>query len=226
MSIEIYEQLKKTEDFKLTNSAWNFSKISHHSVVGYLIENVSRLAPKDYYTWEEYFYCTVADDYRINEFAKRLKAFVLKDKDLEGKGFENKPFQFYVDCVICRLIYETWLGYEAERVVIDAIVNEFPDSKLIHLSSEEDVDFAVDCILQTKGRNICGIQIKPYSYKIGKFKALEDAKICNKQRNEKFTKKYKIPVIYCYYKQNGSKFELIEDESIVELKKIILKLIF
>jgi hypothetical protein len=67
-------------------------------------------------------------------------------------------------------------------------------------------------------KNICGLQIKPYSYKVGDFKALNDAKVCNKKRNDLFSDKYGIPVVYCYYKKKGLTFELAETDCFDEIR--------
>lgn len=99
--------------------------------------------------------------------------------------------------VVIRVVDDTWIGYERElSIFLDISTCTHLDVK--HTSIQDDISYAVDGMLRDGDTLVCGIQIKPESYR-AETPYLKKAKEINKQKNELFKGNYGVPVLYAYY---------------------------
>lgn len=99
--------------------------------------------------------------------------------------------------IVIRVVDDTWNGYERELDILNSI-SKFTNLTARHSSVNEDSRYAVDGILLKNDLPICGIQIKPMSYR-AETPYLKKAKEINKQKNDAFKENYGVPVLYAYY---------------------------
>ena len=224
--INKYESLRQNPDFKQTNASWNKSKINHPKNVGYLMDTIYSISPKNYTEWESYFLSNIYSRDKIKETALKFKDFILQESKLERYKYFSD--EFFIDCIECRLIYETWLGYAAELAVINQLKDLNPGINFTHMLCEDDFKYAVDCMLHKDGKLKCGIQIKSEYYMINNSPILKSTKYTNKQKNKEFEEEYKVPVITCYYKRKYNKnntiyIKLLVDKNVKNVQKIVSK---
>lgn len=221
MTTECYEKIRKLKKYRATNGAWNHSKINHPSNIGYLMDGIKKCAPSRYEDWERYFYENFASKEQMKTYAQKFRSYVLKDKELTaGFDYEGESPEFFLQAVECRLIYETWLGYRAEKFVLallhKKIKSVYSDAQLEDPSAIDDNKYAVDSIVRINGRRICGIQVKSMNYLLGNFDMLTQTKIENNQKNKSFTLRYNIPVIYAYYHRDKNKLRFVNCNEVIQ----------
>lgn len=100
-----------------------------------------------------------------------------------------------------RVIDETWDGYCRENDMIKEL-SELTHTSFKHSSPNDDERYAVDGFLFEENEMLCGIQIKPQSYRTDS-ETVEKARKINEKKNETFSKTFRIPVFYVYYDKNG-----------------------
>ena len=201
-----FEELKTLRWYKDTNGAWNESGINNPLNIGYAIEYIAECKPEKYEEWESYFYEKMANKEKILEFSKIFKETILKDKALmyrfDYASLEEKEFCKMVEC---RLIYETWLGYFAEkescRLLLELLAKDGYKATVKHMTPQEDNKYAVDFLLCDGETPVCGLQIKPDTYRKSTLYAVQEAIKMNNKKNTMFIEKYRIPVEYVYYKK-------------------------
>jgi len=106
-----------------------------------------------------------------------------------------------------RIICETWNGVvvresETKAVLIEKLEKEGYSVLLIDTLGSFDYEYAVDFEVYWDGRIICGLQIKPESYRSNKA-YIEKAHKINVKKNEEYTKKYGRLVFYVYSNSKG-----------------------
>ncbi len=106
-----------------------------------------------------------------------------------------------------RIICETWNGIaireqKTKETLEKAFKNEGYTILLIDTSGFFDYQYAVDFEVYWEGHIICGLQIKPHSYK-SKKEYIEKAHKINIKKNSEYTKKYGRLVFYVYSNLSG-----------------------
>lgn len=222
-----FEKLKKMRWFTRTNEAWNKSEINKVEKIGSVMGHIIKCNPKKYEEWETYFYENVASKEDIIGFAKTFRDFVLKDEKLAKEfKYDKLSDKSYWRMVECRLIFETWIGYLAEKEVCDLLSSRLKkdgyEISSKHLSPKEDNKYAVDFFLYNKGKLLCGLQIKPETYYKSKQSEVMKAIEINKDKNRDFVKRYGVPVEYACYRIMPSKERRLVKNGVVEdIEKII-----
>ena len=224
---EEFEKLKEKRWYKITNGAWNDSVINNPNKIGYVIDHISKCKPENYKEWERYFFEKVASKKKIREFAAIFKDAILSKEDL------TKAFTFYkmeektaCEMVECRLIYETWLGYIAEKetckCLIDSLKKDKYEITVKPLSPYEDNKYAVDFFVYCEEGLVCGIQIKPSTYYKSNQSVVKKTIEDNKNKNKGFVEKYKAPVEYVYYERPSmNEYYLIDNDVLTRIKKLV-----
>ena len=106
-----------------------------------------------------------------------------------------------------RVVCETWNGVVFREAKTKAtILEHFRKANkqilLIDTFGDFDTKYAVDFELYHDGKIVCGLQIKPNSYKHCKNIHVEAFNL-NKKKNEDYTNKYNRPVFYIYSNTDG-----------------------
>ena len=146
------------------------------------------------------------------------KEILKQGNPLNLQAWECQFIAFY------RTVCETWNGVMIREInTKNKIEKHFFDKNiyvsLIDTSGKFDYNYAVDFEVYYEGKIICGLQIKPPSYKNKKNDYIENAHATNVAKNEKYTEKYNRPVFYVYSNQNGY---ISNEEILIEIKKLLL----
>lgn len=122
------------------------------------------------------------------------------------------------DCrysVYYRVIAETWNGYVREENTMTNLLGILGERiEITKTSGRVDSLYAVDAEIQLNGKLVCAIQIKPDSYRKN-FASNEKYRQINKEKNDNYTNKYGVPVVYIYSEHDG---EILNKESIETIK--------
>lgn len=122
-----------------------------------------------------------------------------------------------VECVRFRTICETWNGIIIrEHNTIEKLKRFIPDIELRKVSGEIDHKYAVDYEIFKDNVAICGIQIKPLSYR-GDSPFLRKAKQANKRKGDQYKLDYGRDVLYIFSKTNG---EIMNIDIIQQIKNL------
>jgi hypothetical protein len=115
------------------------------------------------------------------------------------EGYKNSK-QDCVDFFYTLLVINTLKGFKKERELMRLIIKEY-EFACKETSGEDDMEYAVDFTIWSNDRKnmLCGIQLKPESYK----KKDYNSKKGNIRRNNEFTKKYAVKVYTAYYNDFG-----------------------
>ena len=225
---EEFEQLRIKKLYKKTNQAWNDSGINHPKNVGYLMNHIGNLRPQNYEEWEEYFYTNILSKNALLQSAKKFRKFVLKDLgDYPDFDYSKLSDKCYYKMVVCRLIYETWIGYFAEEETKKLLVLElFKDNFEIgvkQLSPEDDNKYAVDFLIYYNGVLICGMQVKSVNYEKSETPILLKTKETNHKKNQMFSKEFGVPVQYVYYERKSpDEYEIANLDIVSVIEKMLL----
>ena len=126
----------------------------------------------------------------------------------------------YCEMVECRLIYETWLGYFAEketcRLLITALKSDGYIAVAQHLPPKDDSQYAIDFLLYNGPFLRCGIQVKSEYYSKSIQPIVQTTIEINKKKNEKFIELTGIPIRYIYYRRVASESYIIANRKVVE----------
>lgn len=113
-----------------------------------------------------------------------------------------------------RVIGETWNGVMfRERNTIEKLHKHFPSARFVKLEGSKDSLYAVDYEMYYGTSLICGLQIKPDSYKKSNNPALKSSKQLNNEKNTKYKNKFGRDVYYIYSSTNGD----LSDTDVIEL---------
>jgi hypothetical protein len=117
------------------------------------------------------------------------------------------------ECVRFRIICETWNGIVMREMKTIEKMNFLLDKncKLVSTSGEKDYKYGVDYELYENEELICGLQIKPITYKSSKSRAVQKARNANKRKNILYKQDFGKDVCYVYSKSNGSIIEIDGD---------------
>ena len=104
-----------------------------------------------------------------------------------------------------RLFKETFEGYQEEIKAREILEKLYPNFKVVSSSAEHDSNYAIDLEFWYKEKLVAGVQVKPRSYAQFKNDVTKSTIRLNKEKNEKFKKKFKAPVLWYYYDNKGKK---------------------
>lgn len=111
---------------------------------------------------------------------------------------ENYYWEDAVNIWWSRIIDQTFDGWKAEIEVRDVLKKHFGNKyQVIEASDEVDRKYAVDLIVQDRGRTIMGIQVKPAAYFYGRQpQNVTERAVVNPEKNAAFEERYGAPVVY------------------------------
>ena len=162
------------------------------------------------------------ESYRLlnTEFGRTREALNYKGQILyeamKAAG-EDVSLEICQEAVRFRVICETWNGVIVrERKTVEHLTNHFKEKttlpfEFVKTESQMDYEFEVDYELWVQGQRRLGIQIKPTTYR-GNTKYLTDAKRINYFKNQAYTQKFGIPVLYVYSGYHGKPENFLEVE--------------
>lgn len=106
-----------------------------------------------------------------------------------------------------RIVCETWNGVIGrENATKDTMIKHFKQKgyeiDVLDTSGDFDYAYGVDFEVAYKGVTVCGLQIKPPSYKANTT-YLDKAKQINKIKNDKYKEEFGLNVHYVYASQYG-----------------------
>lgn len=139
-------------------------------------------------------------------------------EELEQRGNKARvSLDDAIGCVRYRTICETWNGIIIrERNTATKLRGVLPLFEIRKVTGEIDFKYAIDYEILKEGNVICGIQIKPPSYRrISTF--LLKAKKANEKKNAEYTIKYGVEIFNIYSKTSG---EILNKEIIEIIKSI------
>lgn len=117
-----------------------------------------------------------------------------------------------------RVLAETWNGiYIREVSTINKLKSIYPKLVFKSISAQKDFEYGVDYLIYYDKNLICGLQIKPLSYRSTK-SYVERAKAANKAKNEKFSSIYRVSVFTIMSTQQG---DITEDSQSTDLYKCL-----
>lgn len=151
-------------------------------------------------------------DYGRTKNDLMYKAFLLYDAISKQGNPLNISFKECIYIIKYRIICETWNGIMIrEKNTIKTIASKFNKYNLniIKTKGNIDVKYEVDYEIYFREKLICGLQIKPLSYK--KFNSSK-LKEHNLKKNKEYEKEFHVPVFYIYSKENG-KIENLDELS-------------
>ena len=224
---EEMDELRKKRLYRITNDAWNRSSVNHPDNVGYLIGHISDLQPKTYEEWEKYFYKNIANENKLIEYAERFRDFVFADSDImKVYNYHHLHFAVFYKMVVCRLIYETWLGYSAEVEIGEVVAGRLRAAghsvRMEKLSPKDDNKYAVDFLLFINNRLLCGVQVKSENYIKSNKLIVQNTIKMNKKKNKKFEEDFGVPVKYAFYKRVGfSECVLVNNDIVQTIENLI-----
>lgn len=190
------------------------------------MDHIAKCNPKNYKEWESYFFEKVTNKEKIKEFAAIFRNVIFSDKELmRFFDYSSLDESEYCKMVECRLMYETWLGYIAEResckCLIDLLKKDKYEITIKRLSPYEDNKYAVDFFVYCAEGLVCGIQIKPDTYYKSKQPAVKQAITDNEKKNKGFVEKYKTSVEYVYYKKlSANDYRLVNNGVVERIEKL------
>lgn len=188
--IALSKDTKFLEHFKETNNLWNEMGLNSPQIIGPLAKIVkdSKATTIDEFI-EYYFYIRETDESELEQLAKNFNSLLCED------------FDFVYNCVLYRVFYQTFIGYEKEQIVAKTLQIYFPDCEIILTDDNYDRQYAVDIVIKDKKEILFGVQVKPISYSIPSCEAHMKQIQLNKEKNEKLG----VPVHYVYYDKDTLK---------------------
>lgn len=118
-----------------------------------------------------------------------------------------------------RVVRETWNGIAArEKNTIEFLSKAIPEATFKNVDGHRDAKYAIDYEIYIGRKRLAGLQIKPKSYMDDSKDYIKDAMELNEDKNNKYTNKYGVGVIYAYSKISG---ELYNSEIIDEIMNLI-----
>lgn len=123
-----------------------------------------------------------------------------------------------VEAVRYRTICQTWNGVVIrERKAIQLLKQAFTALMFVKTPGEFDYEYAVDFQLYNAEKLLCGIQVKPASYQKSNASYVLNAKAANKRKNEKYHKRYGVPVIDVIYEKG----QITNLQVLEQIKKLV-----
>ena len=115
-----------------------------------------------------------------------------------------------------RVIAETWNGViMREKNTIEVLEKKYPLITFKKVNGDMDALYAVDYELYIKDTLICGLQIKPNTYRTSSNEAMKDSYKLNIEKNTLYTSRFNRPVLYAYSKTTG---QILNPEVFNEIK--------
>lgn len=190
---EYYEKLRRNPKYFSTNAAWNKSGVNNPKNIGYLMPKISKLSPDSFEKWEKFFLSEIANENKLRKYEKVFREYL-------DETYEKEDVFSYV---VCRLIYETYIGwYREEKTVkdfLDFMIERGYHVKARVLNGKDDNRYAVDRIISINGKDIFAIQVKSETYMESTRDVLMETKRKNKEKNKRFEERFCIPVFYLVY---------------------------
>jgi hypothetical protein len=109
-----------------------------------------------------------------------------------------------IDFAFIRAVDETFIGFQREIKTIESLKNMFPFLVFEDVPYQKDVEFAIDTEVIYNEKLVCAIQVKSLSYFNSQRSFIEGVKKMNHNKNDAYTKKYGVPVLYAYADANGT----------------------
>ena len=125
---------------------------------------------------------------------------------------QGNPYQLTEnDCkyiAYYRVVCETWNGvmgreFATKNKIVETLLNAGYDVSIIDTNGKFDYEYGIDFELYYDGSIVCGLQIKPESYK-GDSEYLNKAKEINEVKNNKYKAKFNRNVYYVYSNEKGN----------------------
>lgn len=122
--------------------------------------------------------------------------------------------------VIYHTIGETWNGIQKREVnTIQHLQKHFPSATFERIRGHKDAQYEVDVEMYEAGKLVCGVQIKPVSYK-KKFGFKDETLEMNVRKNALYTETFGVPVFYIFSSISG---EIDNRETLTELSKTLIE---
>lgn len=127
-------------------------------------------------------------------------------KNMKASG-KNISREECTECVRFRTICETWNGVVIrERNTIKTLEGKFKNVNFKKTEGEKDHKYAVDYEIYANEQLVCGIQIKPISYRHRRLKIpyLKRAHSANVRKHRAYEQDYGNKAIYVYSRSTGA----------------------
>ena len=211
------DELRQSAEFNATNNVWNEMNLNHVNNVGAVMALVKNSKATTYEEWERYYLSTGAkrleklptvtdnkEKYNLNRFNGRTEEELLEVAKKFAKG-ANLSVETAYNYVYCRVIDETWVGYEKELRVLERIQSLcrlYPNLTASGVNSYTDTNYAVDFEVRKNRKVVLGIQLKSTKYRDSHLAAVNDVKRINHIKNTKYTNDFGAQVLYLYYEND------------------------
>ena len=203
----------------ILNSAMNRYQLNFKRNVGATSESIRKCAPKTLKEWQDYYYANVRSEAHIEELGKKL---YVKITEVIQAEVADVTEQDCIDYMKQLVIDRTFDGYLTEIQTIYGQLQVLLNVEIEPAPDEWDRLFNVDFFINIKGRYI-GLQIKPVNNRL-QIPEIHKEYALQAKTHKKFTEKYGGQVFYIYSEKVNGKKEIVNKETVDDIKKEIEKL--
>lgn len=245
MKQDVFECVIPKQKLAYTNKLWNELKLNSPMNVGYVSNLIESRTFETKEEWRDFYYESGRKrleemkrlgidrrnihDSRYKKLATSYGRTVEELRELgkimyQALQEQGNPLNItYRECVYLvkyRVMGETWNGIVMrERNTIQTLQQQFPEYIFQPTTGEDDYKYAVDYEVYLNNQLVAGLQIKPLSYQNSKLSAVKTVKKANELKNQAYTEKFQVPVLYVY--SSGKGF-IYNQEVLEELKNSML----
>lgn len=189
--------MKKNKKFNfISQNIINANGLNSARWIGPCTKLITECQPKTFEQWEKYYY---------NFLKKTGKSEKLKQEIRKLSIMYRIPQYEIKEVFRVRAIVNTWEGWYRELQAKESIERIF-NCKLEHSTYEQDSKLGVDFFMYKNNKLICGVQVKPMSYILGKSYGIMRDKSINKMKYEKFKEIYNVEIIEVAIEEGKLKF--------------------
>lgn len=123
---------------------------------------------------------------------------------LERKCISSGDLPYAMNVPVIRILQDTWTGImERERNTVATLKRAYKHIDFVELKGEKDMRYGVDYEVFHDGQLICGLQIKPESYRSNSY-AVRRAKRTDELKYADYKREFGVPVIVAMSSRGGS----------------------
>lgn len=215
--MDVFVNKLDLEKFRRTNGLWNDMGLHYRSNVGTVSELINQKPFSCKEEWEEYYYEHGRSREYLAQVGQRLHSLASQVFDIS--------LEECIECVRFRVICETWNGIIIREINTINRLSQMLENKFIFKKTEGKIDteYAVDYEMYSGDELMCGIQIKPVSYLKSNEDYVLEAKKYNEEKNEVYTKLFRVPVFTLYSDMSGYITPTTEFEEIQKINSEVFR---
>ena len=204
--LECFEEIANSKKYGIIQHYFRGSGAVNYELIGSVSTMCRQSGAKNFKDWYNYYHQT--------PYADNLKKAVnLLQIALKKDGWEYNDKDAFM-CLKTFVLYQTWVGMLQEKRIKYMLEDE--DFYCLFSDRKTDMEYNIDLLLISKNQKkwVCGLQIKPTSYKEIEY---------DRKRTMTFQKKYNIPMLYIRYYTDTKDYVEMDLLNVKCLKELILR---